>query len=362
MGLKAKYLRALGAAHSLAVGWDAGRTHRDEYRHQFDSYTDGIAPPALLQDYTSIVERLALFAQDEWEGSMGACRLPLACAGKRCARLPTAVRSNQSVISPVAHLLLKLAHKQQLRLALACTYKAPLPRDLVPRRFTINNDNSAINPDFEGNPTLRPELSWGLDGAYERSIGKDGTASFSGYLRRISNVTAQLLYRDGVSWVSRLVNDGVARVAGIEADLKAQVAIGDVRLDLRMNVARNWSQVARVQGLDNHLADQVPLTANLGVEHKSATGWSAGANLIIQGGGASVSSSNVRQYRGTQALLDLNWSRNLGAAWLVRVSAVNALGRDRVSGTSYRAADGVQRRVGIDEGAATVRITLRRTF
>ena len=192
-----KYLARLAAGHALSVGWDGSAIRRSEARRQRDTFFAGGQPYALDEDYTADVGRLAVFAQDEWDMTQ---QLQM-YAGVRWEGLRTAtegrtlpqVQTRSSVWSPVAQLLWKLpgTARDQLRLALARTYKAPTTRNLVPRRYTVNNANSATNPDFQGNPALRPELAWGLDAAYEHYFGKSGVASMSAFARRISDVTVQ---------------------------------------------------------------------------------------------------------------------------------------------------------------------------
>jgi outer membrane receptor for ferrienterochelin and colicins len=364
--LNGKYLAPLGAAHSLGLGWDASRTTRGEQRNQSDT-VDGVPNAALrLQDYSARVERLALFAQDEWtisqafEGYAGLRweGLRTATDGADLARVAT----SSSVPSPILQLLWKLPDKNQLRLALARTYKAPLTRDLVPRRYTINNNNGPANPDVEGNPALRPELSWGLDLAWERPLGKDGSATVSGYAKRVSDVTTQQLYRDGISWVSRPVNNGDADLAGIEVDLKSPVKLFGMAVEVRLNAGRNWSRVRKVPGPDNTLAEQVPFTANAGIDYRGGA-WDAGANVNVRGAAASRSIDGVTTCLGHTALLDLYWTRKLDAQWRARVSVANALGQDLHTGTRYRGADGsTVTRMLAWEGMASIRIGLERVL
>jgi outer membrane receptor for ferrienterochelin and colicins len=364
--LNGKYLAPLGAAHSLGLGWDASRTTRGEHRNQSDTL-DGVPNAALrLQDYTARVERLALFAQDEWtiserfEGYAGLRweGLRTGTDGADLARVAT----SSSVASPVLQLLWKLPNKDQLRLALARTYKAPLTSNLVPRRYTINNNNGPANPDFEGNPALRPELSWGLDLAWERPLGKDGTATVSGYAKRVSDVTTEQLYRDGISWVARPVNNGDADLAGVEVDLKSPLNIGGLAFALRLNAGRNWSRVRNVPGPDNTLAEQVPFTANAGIDYRGAA-WDAGANVNLRGSARSRTNDGVATWADRMALLDLYWTRKFDAQWRVRVSVANALGEPRRAGTVYHGADGstVTRALAWD-GMASVRIGLERAL
>ncbi|QNA90741.1 TonB-dependent receptor [Massilia sp. Dwa41.01b] len=319
-----------------------------------------------LQDYTAQVERLALFAQDEWEISPALQAYPgMRWEGVRTAtegRDLAQVSGSSGAASPILQLLWKLPEKRQLRLALARTYKAPLTRDLVPRRYTINNNNSAVNPDVEGNPALRPEVSWGLDLAWERYVGKDGVASVSAYARRVEDVTTQLLYRDGASWVSRPVNGGRARVAGIEFDIKSQAVLAGVPLELRLNAGRNWSWLDSVPGPDNRLGEQVGFTANAGIDYRGKL-WSAGTSLAYQGSDASVSAAGVRGERGARALLDAYWLSTVGAGWRLRLSVANALGRDGRSASRYRDADGgTIRRAVTADGVATLRAALERNL
>lgn len=364
--LNGKFLAPLGAAHSLGLGWDASRTTRGEHRNQADTF-GGMPGGTRLQDYAARVERLALFAQDEWtiaeslEGYAGVRweGLRTGTDGADLARVAT----SSSVASPILQLLWKLPHKHQLRLALARTYKAPLTRDLVPRRYTINNNNGPANPDVEGNPALRPELSWGLDVAWERPLGNDGSATLSGYARRVSDVTTQQLYRDGASWVARPVNNGDADVAGIELDMKSPVKLGTLALELRFNAGRNWSRVRTVPGPDNTLAGQVPFTVNAGIDYRAGSAWAAGANLNVRGGTTSRSIDGVANDLGRVALLDLYWTRKLDARWRARVSVTNALGRHTRTGTTYRGADGsVVRRMLDWDGMAGIRIGLERSL
>jgi outer membrane receptor for ferrienterochelin and colicin len=360
--LNGKYLTPLGAAHSLGLGWDASRTTRGEQRNQFDTVDGAPGAAQRLQDYSARVERLALFAQDEWtisdafEGYAGLRweGLRTATDGADLAAVTTA----SSVPSPILQLLWKLPGKNQLRLALARTYNAPLTRDLVPRRYTINNNNGPANPDVEGNPALRPELSWGLDLAWERPLGKEGAATLSGYVRRVSDVTTQQLYRDGISWVSRPVNNGDADLAGIEVDLKSPVKLGQLAFELRLNASRNWSRVQNVPGPGNTLAEQVPFTANAGIDYRGGP-WDAGANLNVRGSASSRSVDGVTTCIGRTALLDLYWTRKLDAGWRARVSVDYALGRSRQTGATYRDADGsTVTRMLAWEGMASIRIGL----
>jgi len=294
-----KYLAPLGEGHDVALGWDAALTRRGETRLQQDR-APGQAPYYTLdQDYTASVRRLALYAQDEWTPRPGV----QAYLGLRWEGLDTRTEgrgfgggaTTASVFSPIGQLVWQLPGRprDQLRLALARTYKAPQPRDLVPRRYTVNNDNGPANPDFEGNPNLRPELAWGLDAALESALGSDparrGMASVSVYARRIRDVVLQRLWQDGATWVTTPSNGGGASVRGIEADLRLPLATaagtrpGWPGIEARANLGRNWSRVDALPGPDNRLAAQAPYTLNLGADARFANKAALGVNLHMVG-------------------------------------------------------------------------------
>jgi outer membrane receptor for ferrienterochelin and colicins len=366
-----KFLTPLAAGHGLAIGWDGGLVTRSEARLQIDRRPSQPAPGVLDQDYTANLRRMALFAQDEWDISP---RLQ-SYLGLRWEGLQSAtdgrnfdkVDNRYSVFSPSAQLLWKLpdSARDQVRLALARTYKAPSTRDLVPRRFTMNNNNSAANPDEEGNPALRPELSWGLDLAYETYFGSGGLASVSGFARRIADVTVQRLYQDGAAWVSRPVNAGAAETHGIEFDLKAPLRAllpGSLPMELHVNMIRNWSRLDAVAGPYNRLADQVPFSANVGLDYRAAGPWNAGFNVTYQGAGTSRSAAERSSYRSAQCALDLYALWKIDARTKLRVSASNLLQRDRRTVQWYADADGSIRRSSVADGAAAARVLLEQMF
>lgn len=360
-GISGKFLAPLGAGHGLGVGWDGALVTRGEARLQVDRRFSQSGGDVLDQQYTAKVQRVALFAQDEWDISPQLqSYLGLRWEGVRSAtdgRNFDPVRSRHSVFSPSAQLLWKLSGRDQLRLALARTYKAPLTRDLVPRRYTMNNDNSAVNPDQEGNPALRPELSWGLDLAYEAYFGANGVASVSGFARRIRDVTAQRLYLDGAAWVSRPVNAGEAETHGIEFDVKAPVAR---TLELHANATRAWSRLDAVAGPYNRLADQMPVSANLGLDYRPGGRWSAGANATYESGGTSRASAQASSDKSAQCALDVYALWQINNRTTLRFSASNLLQRDRHSTQLYADANGSIRRSSIADGTAAARILLEK--
>ena len=365
LGISGKFLTPLGAGHGLGIGWDGGLVTRGEARLQADSRLSEPASMVLDQDYTARVQRMALFVQDEWEMSpQFQSYLGLRWEGVQSAtdgKGFNKVGNRYSVFSPSAQLLWKLPARprDQVRLALARTYKAPLTRDLVPRRYTMNNNNSAANPDEEGNPALRPELSWGLDLAYETYFGTGGVASVSGFARRIRDVTLQRLYRDGAAWVARPENAGAAETHGIEVDLKMPLR---APLEVHANLTRAWSRLDAVAGPYNRLADQTPFSANVGLDYRPGGHWSAGFNATYQGARTTRSAAELRSYNAAQCALDIYAVWQIDARTKLRMTAANLLQRDRRSVEWNAGANGSIRRSSNADSAATARIVLEQTF
>lgn len=366
-----KYLGRLGGGHALSAGWDGSLIRRSESRRQRDTYLAGGAPYALDEDYTADVRRLALYAQDEWDVTP---RLQM-YAGVRWEGLQTAtegrtlseVRTRASVWSPVAQLLWKPPQQErdQLRLALARTYKAPATRNLVPRRYTINNGNSANNPDFRGNPELRPELAWGLDAAWESYFGKSGVASVSAYTRRISDVTVQRLFQQDGIWTASPFNHGAATLRGIELDVKLPVRTWWVQapdIDVRANAGRNWSSVAAVPGPGNRLASQVPATLNLGLDYRLSPRMSLGGNLNVQTGGLARQDAHASSQAGVRRTLDAYALWQPDVKTRVRLSAANMLRQRQLQGQSYVEDAGRSDSVTRLDGSAALRLLFERSL
>ena len=326
------YRRTLGEGHALAAGWEAGHRRRADFRRERQLEPGG--PPVLPEEeYVATVRRLALFAQDEWEVSarwslyLGlrweAWRTASATGGAE----PVDVRAQ--VWSPVLQSLWKFAGKDQVRLAITRTYKAPQIFQLIPRPYIVDNGNSPTNPDNQGNPALRPELAWGLDAAYEYYLGEGAMLGASASLRTISDVMLDRLHLANGRWVAGPVNNGRAQVRSIELEAKLPLTAlfaGAPALDLRANLARNWSAVDAVPGPYNRLDGQLPWSANLGADYQLANRpLTLGGNLHYQAGGLSRESSQLLAWQGARRELDIYALWKFSEQLRLRVSGANLL-------------------------------------
>lgn len=305
--------RPLWGSHTLAAGWEAGRKDRTEYRHE--RQFDGAAALLLAsdEDYRARVLRSAFYLQDEWDitpawsAYLGLRREDLRTTGAGNAAAPVDV--DAGAWSPVFQTLYRPPSAQDdtgprdgFRLAVSRTYKAPNIVELMPRRYTVDNNNSATNPDQQGNPTLRPELALGVDLAWERFFGKDDMLGVNLFHKRIRDVTVvDVAQRDGV-WSATPVNRGDATVRGIEFEGKATRGA----LSARVNLARNWSRLDGVPGPGNRLPGQPAYSANLGLDLTGIAGrLDLGGTHAWRGKAASRTGALFHEEDGSRRQLDL---------------------------------------------------------
>ncbi|QGZ40646.1 outer membrane receptor for ferrienterochelin and colicin [Pseudoduganella flava] len=344
--------------HALSAGWDGTVARRAETRLQQDADAAGAPLGDRDQRYAARVRRLALYAQDEWSPVPALdLYLGLRWEGLRtttAGRTMERVASQAAVWSPVGHLLWRIPDsRDQMRVALTRSYKAPETRDLMPRRYTVNNANGPTNPDAQGNPALRPELAWGIDAAYERYFAGNAMLSVSAYGRRIADVILQQLFRDGSQWVTMPGNGGRASTRGVELDGRFNLS---KQASARFTLARNWSDVKAVAGPGNRLGEQTPLVANAGLDYRFGSGTTAGFNWNVQGAGTARTSATQWRERGTLRQLTAYASWQAGHGVTLRLT-----GTDLLNATPYdvlRFDDGATavRRATVTSGGRTLRL------
>ncbi|HET7548666.1 MAG TPA: TonB-dependent receptor [Usitatibacter sp.] len=332
-----KYTAPFVPEHALSFGWDAKSSRRGEDRVQTDVTFDGNPPGLIDESYDARVRQLALYGQDEWDfASRASAYLGLRWEGldtRSVGNVVTNVENRSSVFSPIVQGLWKLpgTEKDQVRAALARTYRAPTPFEIMPRRYIANN-NTATSPDYQGNAELRPEISWGLDVAYEHYFTGGGNVSVSGYARRIDDVIVRELFNQAGVWITRPTNDGQAVSRGIELDAKLPLRTffpGAPAIQLHGNASRHWSRVEAIPGPDNRLVQQPGFTANAGLDYEAAgLPLSLGGNLTFTSGGAVRTATTTSVYRSRTRNLDLYALWKIDAKTKLRISGSNLLGDD----------------------------------
>ena len=366
-----KFSMPMGSDHALAAGWEAGYTRLDDWRNQRDLFIPAGTRDDKEEGYDSSLRRAAFFTQDEWNVS----KAWSVYAGLRWEGVNThssgpgfdPVDNRSSVWSPLAQTLYKLPNgKDQLRAALTRTYKAPAPNNLSGRRFTSTN-NSQIETDWIGNPNLKPELATGIDASYEHYWGEGALFSVAAAKRRINNYTRRNVMLDDTGrWVSTMMNNGRADVHSLDVEVKFPMkAVMDhaPALDVRANVSRNWSHINSVPGPHNRLDQQVPLTANIGLDYKTPDGvWSMGSSFNFRGGGDVRNDVDRYSWSTVARQLDAYIAWKLDSKTQLRFSAWNLLPSNSLSRNSYDTAAGKLSTVQTNYGVRNYRLQLEMQF
>jgi outer membrane receptor for ferrienterochelin and colicins len=329
-----KYSLDLGDDHTLGLGWDGQGGFRSEHRVQAETSPVDYPTLDLDQAYTARVDRLAFFAQDEWNVS----KLMSAYLGIRWEGLRTdtngndieAERVKSSVFSPTLQGVWKFSgsKQDQVRLAIGRTYKAPSARELVPRLWVVNQ-NGPTSPDFKGNPALRPELAWGLDASYEHYLTDGGLVTIGVYARQIKDVVIQRVYAVDGTWIQSPVNAGNARVAGLELEAKDKLSAfiaGMPDIDLRLGATRNWSRLDQVPGPGNRLTQQPIATLTAGLDwHPKAVPLTLGSSFVFEHAGYARTAVTQSITVNDKRLLDIYGAWKLDAQSQVRLTATDVL-------------------------------------
>ncbi|HEX8785231.1 MAG TPA: TonB-dependent receptor [Telluria sp.] len=365
-----KFTSASWEGHALAFGWDGGYQTEDDARLDRDYYQPDVSLPGGDEFYTGDVTRMAVYSQDEWNVTKNWS----VYLGARWEGIFTRISGNtfdtvhnrSTVLSPLFQTLYKLPNTKgdQLRLAVTRTYKAPDLQSLIPHRFTQAN-NSPTQPDFTGNPNVKPELALGVDASWEKYWAEGALLSVSGSMRNIDNNTRNEVSFDGSRWVSRPLNTGHARTHGLELEAKfplKAVFPTTTALDLRASLSRNWSTVDQVPGPNNRLMGQTPLSATLGADYRLGA-LTTGGSFVFKNGGEVRVSANQVSYESVRRDLDLYALWKFDPKRQLRIAASNLLRQDYISASSYTLdGDGIQRSRTTYPGSPTLRATLEMKF
>lgn len=303
----------------LVAGWDLARSHRDESRaEQIRTAVNAGIDSATDESFGAALRRDAVFVQWEAELPHGWTVSP----GLRW----------EEGASPMLNALWKFAPQRQFRVGFARTYKMPELAKMVPRRYTVDNDNSPTNPDAQGNPALGPERAWGLDIAYEHYLGKSGLLSLSAYARRIDGVILRRVYEQAGVWITDSANAGRANTHGVELEFRQDYG----QLATRLGLTRNWSRIEQVPGPDNRIDGQVPWSAAVGLDWRPrGRPFTMGANLNVQGGGPSRMSDRWLAWSTPSRLLDFNVAWTVDPRSTLRLTGTNLLHRTETSADVY---------------------------
>ncbi|MBV8666999.1 MAG: TonB-dependent receptor [Burkholderiaceae bacterium] len=302
------------------------------------------APPQVNETSATVV-RLAGYAQDEWNvsdtwGWYAGLRWE-SIATRSTDVADNDISNRSDVLSPSLQSVWRFGekngdgHSDQVRWSLARTYRAPGTNSLLPR-IQLSTMNDAFHPDTEGNPNLKPELSWGMDAAYEHYLKDGGMVSVSLFERDVSDVirTLTTLQSNG-RWIAQPINLDHAQVYGIEIDGKMRMdqLIGILpQVELHANAARYWSQVSGIPGPYNYLGGQIPASANAGFDYVESRAISMGANVTWVPSYTTQLSPTQQSFTGGKTGLDSYVLWKFMPGWQFRLAATNLWHPDYIGG------------------------------
>lgn len=301
------------AEHDLVMGWTGSGTTVHIDRDQTDIYTNKSTPVFLPQSARNELYKSALYAQDEWKFQknssiyLGLRWESLGINSEGSAQQKS--KYSTSVLSPIVQTMWQLdpQNVDRIRLGLARTYQAPNDFYLVsPRIYSVNN--SMQNPNFIGNPNLRPELAWGLDAAFEHN-GKDGlNYAIRAKVQQIDDLHRDTIYQENNAWWKKYVNAGSAQGQSVEMSTQFPLKrfmneAPDV--DVSMTYMHFWSNVKGLPQPFNQLNPYTyQFTLNLNYRMKDLP-LTMGMNAKLQDSHWQQISLTDREYIKSPATLDL---------------------------------------------------------
>jgi outer membrane receptor for ferrienterochelin and colicins len=355
--ISAKTSLTTDGGHGLDAGLDVQRSQRRG--NGVATVGDSVFFTRYDNDLRATIDRVSLFAQDEWALTPSWA----AQIGVRADSIKTQAerernnrdRVTSTIVSPLAHLRWRLPTTEdqllpsQVRMSLTRSYNAPdaaqlLSNPIINRFFRPGTRNTELNVDFASNSALRPEKSWGLDLAYERYLNDGGVFGASVFHRRIDDLIRNTVVLESVPWapqlgryVSRPRNIGKGTASGIELD--ARVRLSELIEDgpntsVRANVSVLRSRVRDVPGPDNRLINQPKGTAYVGLNHRlTGTPLSFGASASHTPSYRLQLQTNRSVVQTKTTVVDAYALYVINSNAQVRLSVANALQRDRVRTT-----------------------------
>lgn len=374
-----RWNQPIGEDHALTLGWDIDHRERDELRRVWEFGTERL-DSANGVPFNATIARAAVFVQNDWSLGERLSLLPglrLEEVRTRSADTSGPIDNRARIGTPLVHLRYKLDAKGRdlLRASLTRSFKLPDLSALV-SRYVVNGNyerdvsNTPIAADRAGNPQLKPELSSGLDLAFEHYPASGGVLSVGVFYRRIDDLIRQRIALEGnpapgvvdvPRWVSRPVNLGRASSQGLELEIKGRAEEwlsllfkedSGVQLRAAWNFYR--SRVEQVEGPDNRLESQPPWLANMGFDWRIAdTRWTVGASLVLQPGYEVQQTDRQTVRRRGLRNLDAFASWRMDRMTQFRLGLSNLLAPDAYTSASVADLDGFA------AGTSTRRETLR---
>jgi outer membrane receptor for ferrienterochelin and colicin len=331
--------RPLGESHRLELGaeWEQARRREDRVQTEQD-LPGGLPPENLDERYDARVQRWAVYAQDEWSPE----ETTALQWGVRVERLETvsegngfdSVRQSHHLLGPMLRLSVRPTDGPgTFKFGLSRGFKLPAPRDVMPRRY-VPTEVSPTAPAQSGNPALRPERAWSLDGSWQDKLAAlGGDLVLSASLRRIEDVMLDRLIEQpevlSAPWLLQRFNGGHAWSVGLDLALNGVAThplIAGAPLRWQASLALARSRLDDVAAERPAIAGQAPWQFKLDLTQALTTQWTVQLGVEARGPAlADLPSGRRIESRARHSLnASLSWQPRPRQTWRFSVAHVGA--------------------------------------
>jgi len=349
----------VAGSHKLDLGWDGGADWRNERRTETNKPLPGAITGDSDQQFFSEVRRVAVYAQDDWKiGDTWSAYL-----GVRSEQMDTSshgttytgIHNRIRATSPIVQALWKPGggDSDQVRFAVARTFKAPDIARLVPRPY-VSYNNTVFTPDGVGNPDLRPELALGLDLSWEHDWKDASTLTVSAFRRSLTGVIRDVVIQRNGRWILTPVNGGTAEASGVTVEGRTTWNGAEVHA----SVSKNTSRVHDLSGPGNVLAGQSPSQVTFDIERKAGRLWTLGGTYVFNQGLIAQESAQQWSKQPDTHGIDVYALHEITKKVRVRFSVGGVLHRAYTNLTMWEDATGRQFNHSVTPAVNSVRIAL----
>lgn len=237
--------------HDIVTGWTYSSSRSSSDRQELTTNFIPSSSNFDVQNTEAQIDKYAVYGQDEWKfNKQSSAYFGLRWEGMSIQSEGTTqekLKHQSSVLSPVLQTLWQLNSDNQdrLRAGISRTYQAPYDFFLISPKFMSLN-NSAQNPNFIGNPALRPELAWNLNLAYEHNGKDEWNYNVRAKIQKIDGVFSEKIYFSNNAWWRQMFNLNTATSQSLELDTQFPLKrfIKDApQIDISLAYSRHWSEI-----------------------------------------------------------------------------------------------------------------------
>ncbi|MBC3808852.1 TonB-dependent receptor [Undibacterium seohonense] len=221
------------------------------------------------------------------------------------------------------------------------------------------------NPNPLASPSLRPELAWSIEAAYEHNGSDKWNYNVRSVIRKIDDLHRQDLTKIGDEWWRQFVNAGEAFSKTVSLDtqfpLKRFIAAAP-DLNVSFSVAKSWTTMSNLPKPDNRLTP-ISLTANSTIDYTAKDfPLSLGASLRYRDGNPLLVNLSQRELHQAQTNLDMYGLWKFDKKTQLRLSIDNVLKRAYATGFEFYEREFITTRIDTQRPYRLVRLNFEYGF